>query len=123
MRPIGALSDLSFDAVTEYISPKAKENNGTNEFEIKAAVSVPEGTTVRSGYSANAEIALDEANGVLTVPESSLTFEGDKTYVYVKDGKGWKKTEVETGLSDGIDIEIKSGISEGTEIRGNEKIS
>ncbi len=120
---IGALSDLSFDAVTEYISPKAKENNGTNEFEIKAAVSVPEGTTVRSGYSANAEIALDEANGVLTVPESSLTFEGDKTYVYVKDGKGWKKTEVETGLSDGIDIEIKSGISEGTEIRGNEKIS
>lgn len=120
---IGALSDLSFDAVTEYISPKAKENNGTNEFEIKAAVSVPEGTTVRSGYSANAEIALDEANGVLTVPESSLTFEGDKTYVYVKDGKEWKKTEVETGLSDGIDIEIKSGISEGTEIRGNEKIS
>ena len=56
---VGAIDDLKFDAVMEFISPKAQEKNGTNEFEIKAAVIVPDSVTVRSGYSANAEIQLE----------------------------------------------------------------
>ena len=57
---IGALQDVSFDAVLEYISPKAIENNGVNQFEIKASVKIPDEITIRSGYSANAEIVLQE---------------------------------------------------------------
>ena len=120
---VGALKDLKFDAVMEYISPKAQEKNGTNEFEIKAAVSVPEGVTVRSGYSANAEIQLEGVDGVLSVPESALTFEGDSTFVYLVSGeKKYDKTSVVTGLSDGINIEIKSGLKEGDKVRGNQII-
>ena len=120
---VGALKDVSFDAVMEFISPKAQEKNGTNEFEIKAAVTVPEGVTVRSGYSANAEIQLEGVDGVLSVPESAITFEGDSTFVYVVSGeKKYDKTPVVTGLSDGINIEIKSGLKEGDKVRGNQII-
>lgn len=118
---IGALQDLRYDATLEYISPKATENNGTNQFEIKAAVDVPDGTTIRSGYSANAQIALQRADGVLAVPEAAIAFEGDSTYVYVAAGDGsWKRTSVETGLSDGMNIEIRRGLTGGETLRGNQ---
>ena len=119
---VGALQDVHFDAALEYISPKATESNGTNLFEIKASVKVPAGVTIRSGYSANAEIVLDQAPGVLTLAESAIQWEGDSTFVYVKGAEGWDKRPVETGLSDGVNIEIKSGLSEGETVRGTEII-
>ena len=120
---VGALKDVSFDAVMEFISPKAQEKNGTNEFEIKAAVTVPDSVTVRSGYSANAEIQLEGVDGVLSIPESALAFEGDSSFVYLVKGENkYDKTPVTTGLSDGINIEIKSGLKEGDKVRGNQII-
>ena len=116
---IGALQDYSFDATLEYIAPKAVENNGSNQFEIKAAVKVPEGQTIRSGYSANAEIVLQEAAQVLSVQESALEFEGDSTFVYVKEADDYIRRPVKTGLSDGINIEIKEGLNLGEKVRGN----
>ncbi len=118
---IGALQDYSFDATLEYIAPKAVENNGTNQFEIKAAVVVPEDQTIRSGYSANAEIVLQEAAQVLSVPESALEFAGDSTFVYVKgEGGDYMRVPVKPGLSDGLRIEIKEGLSLGQTVRGNQ---
>ena len=120
---IGALQDYSFDATLEYIAPKAVENNGTNQFEIKAAVTVPSDQTIRSGYSANAEIVLQEVAQVLSVPESALEFVGDSTFVYVRgEGSDYVQTPVKTGLSDGINIEIKEGVSLGQKVRGNQII-
>lgn len=124
---IGALQNLKFDARLEYISPKATDQNGANQFEIKAAVNVPvSGQQIRSGYSANATIVLAEARGVMTVPESAIEFVGDDTYVYVVSGEGDKKTyerrKVATGLSDGINIEIKSGLKMGERVRGPQKV-
>ena len=120
---IGALQNLHFNASLEYISPKAKESNGANQFEIKAAVKVPAGgSNIRSGYSANAEIVLAQANHVLSIPESAIEFEGNKTFVYLVKSTGKKKTyerrQVVTGLSDGINIEIKSGLSVNDRVRG-----
>ena len=123
---IGALQNLKFDASLEYISPKATDNNGANQFEIKAAVTVPQGNAIRSGYSANAEIELASAKGVLTVPESAIEFSGNDTYVYVIKGSGDDKTyerrKVATGLSDGINIEIKSGLKKSEKVRGPQKV-
>ena len=117
---IGALQNYSFDATLEYISPKAVENNGANQFEIKAAVTVDSDQMIRSGYSANAEIVLERVTGVLTLPESTLEFDGDDTYVQVLAADGsTTRTKVETGLSDGVNIEIKSGLTEGTKVRGS----
>ena len=117
---IGALQNYSFDATLEYISPKAVESNGANQFEIKAAVKVDTDQMIRSGYSANAEIVLEEARGVLSLPESALEFDGDDTYVQVLNPDGsTTRTKVETGLSDGVNIEIKGGVTEGTKVRGS----
>ena len=124
---IGALQDLKFDAALEYISPKAIESNGANQFEIKAAVLLSEGGKIRSGYSANAEIVLAKADNVLTVPESAIEFSGDSTFVYVIKGEGkgksYDRTYVETGLSDGVNIEIKKGITAKDKVRGPEIIT
>ena len=124
---IGALQDLQFDATLEYISPKAFESNGANQFEIKAAVTVPSDGKIRSGYSANAEIVLDEANDVLCVPESAIEFIGDSTFVYLVKGEGQLKTyerqAVVTGLSDGVNIEIKKGLEKNQKVRGPQIIT
>ena len=119
---VGALQNLSFDAVLEYIAPKAKESNGTNLFEIKASVKVPAGVTIRSGYSANAEIVLQRAKDVVTIPESALQFQGDTTYVFISGENGYERRDIVTGLSDGVQIEVVSGLSEGDKVRGTQII-
>ena len=116
---IGALKDYTFDADLEYISPKAVENNGANQFKVKAAVKVDSEHVIRSGYSANAQIDLEKATDVLTVPESALEFVKEESYVYKKAQDGtYTKTKVTTGLSDGVNIQIKEGLSEGDTVRG-----
>ena len=136
---IGAMQDLTFDATLEYISPKAVESNGANQFELKAAVlqrqinkqaKAPQrvgekgisAAQIRSGYSANANIVLAEVKQALTIPESAIEFSEGNTFVYVIKGEGDKKEyerrSVKTGLSDGIRIEILSGITKKDLIRG-----
>ena len=119
---IGALQNLNFEASLEYISPKAVEAGGANQFEIKAAVNVGNTSRVRSGYSANAEIELASAKNVLTIPESAIEFSGNDTYVYVikgtDDNKTYERKKVQTGLSDGLNIDIKGGIGAKDLIRG-----
>lgn len=121
---IRALQDLSFDATLEYVSPKATEENGANQFEIKAAVQAPNGITIRSGYSANAEIVLERAENILAVPESAIEFSNDSTFVYLLTNSGkpqqFKRQPVEVGLSDGIKIVVKTGITENDKVRGLE---
>ncbi len=129
---IGALQDLKFDASLEYISPKATESNGANQFEIKAAVQLSDtsasgNSTLRSGYSANAEIVLAEVQKALTIPESAIEFQGDSTFVYVligsADKKVYQRRAVETGLSDGVNIEIKKGLTKKDKVRGPEVVA
>lgn len=123
---VGAMHDLRLQASLEYISPKAVETNGANQFEIKAAVKVTDDNLIRSGYSANAEIVLAEAKGGLAVPESAIEFEGNDTYLYVVKGSGdnmqYERRKVETGLSDGLHIEVKKGLKAGEKVRGPKKI-
>lgn len=122
---IGALQNLTFDATLEYISPKGVEENGANQFEIKAAVSVPDSVQIRSGYSANAEIVLQRAQQALAVPESVIEFSGDSTFVYIMTDsvpeQKFQRKPVIAGMSDGIKIEIKSGVTAKDKIRGAEK--
>ena len=122
---IGALQNLTFDATLEYISPKGVEENGANQFEIKAAVSVPDSVQIRSGYSANAEIVLQRAQQALAVPESVIEFSGDSTFVYIMTDsipeQKFQRKSVIAGMSDGIKIEIKSGVTAKDKIRGAEK--
>jgi HlyD family secretion protein len=124
---IGALQDVKLNASLEYISPKAVENNGANQFEIKAAIDVKGAKSLRSGYSANAEIVLQTAKNVLTIPESAIEFSGDSTFVYLVKGQGEQKTyerhPVTIGISDGVNIEIKKGLSLKDIVRGPQVVA
>ncbi|MDE6513982.1 MAG: efflux RND transporter periplasmic adaptor subunit [Muribaculaceae bacterium] len=118
---VGALEDVSSDAAIEYISPKAENNNGTNTFEIKAAVRLPDVSALRAGYSANASVVLRRADGVMSVPEAVVEFVGDDAFVYVltdADKQTFERRQVETGLSDGVNIEITGGITASDKLRG-----
>lgn len=122
---IGALQNLKFDAKLEYISPKGTEENGANLFEIKAAINVPDTVYIRSGYSANAEIVLNKADKVLTIPESTVEFSKDSAFVYVMTDsipeQKFAKKQISLGISDGIKIEVKKGLTTQDKIRGAEQ--
>ena len=80
-------------------------------------------TGLRSGYSANAKVALERAQDVMTVPESVVTFEGDSTFVFVMTDSlpkpEYKRTPVKPGLSKGTNIEIKEGIDSTAVLRAS----
>lgn len=120
---IGALQDQKLTAKLEYVSPKGKEENGAIMFEMKAAVKVPKDVFVRAGYSANAEIVFSKSENVITIPESCIEFGGDTAFVYVlktKEPQTFTRKQIKIGLSDGVKIEVKSGLSVKNKIRGAE---
>lgn len=119
---IGAIENRTFDAKLEYVSPKGVDKNGAIQFEIKAAISIPENAFIRAGYSANAEIVLKRANDVLTIPESCVEFQGDSAFVQLLKAEQpqqlFERHPVKVGLSNGIKIEIKEGLTLNDKIRG-----
>jgi HlyD family secretion protein len=115
---IGALEDITFDAVLEQIAPKGKEVNGAVQFEIKANIQLKQDQFIRAGYSANAAIVLDRIDSVLTISESVLKFEQDTAYVEVETApQTFEKRYIKTGLSDGINIQVVSGLDENVKIK------
>ena len=121
---VGAIPNETIDAVLEYIAPKGKKENGTVLYEIKAAIKAPKATLIRANYSANANIILDQAKDVIKIPESSIEFnKNGLTYVYALKNSNSKsqtfvKKQIEIGLSDGNNVEVKRGLSMTDKIRG-----
>jgi HlyD family secretion protein len=118
---IGAIEDNKFDASLEYIAPKGKEENGAIQFEIKAKVNLKKDDFIRAGYSANADIVLDRRDSVMVIPESLIQFtkNGDSSYVEIeKTPQVFDKKYIKTGLSDGVNIEIKEGLKKDDKIKG-----
>ncbi|MDO3381396.1 efflux RND transporter periplasmic adaptor subunit [Gilvimarinus algae] len=115
---VGALEGEPFSAVLEYISPKGVQDQGTIKFQIRAAVDLREQLFLRANYSANADIVLDKREAVIAINEGNLIIENDKHYVEVQTGpQQFERREVTTGLSDGIQIEIVSGLKESDKIK------
>lgn len=118
---VGALQGLSFDAELEYISPKGVVSNGATLFEIKAAMHISDDVKIRSGYSANAEIVLQQEKQALTIPEGILEFKGDSIFVYklIKEGspQSFEKVAVKTGMSDGVHMQIVEGLKGDEQLR------
>jgi HlyD family secretion protein len=115
---IGALDQEEFKANLEFISPKGVEENGAIQFEIKAAVELQEGSFIRAGYSATADIVLDRRDSVLAIKEKLITFKEDSTFVEVMtEPQVFEKRLIKTGLSDGINIEVKEGLTKEDKIK------
>jgi HlyD family secretion protein len=117
---LGAINEKEFPAKLTFVAPKGVEESGAVQFTIKADVEVEESTNIRAGYSANAEIEIESKDSVLVIKESLLQFNRitEEPFVEIQqeDGK-FKKVDVETGISDGINIEITEGVEEGDKIK------
>jgi HlyD family secretion protein len=108
---VGALEGKPFKATLEYISPKGVTDQGTIKFTIRAAVVLDKELFLRSNYSANADIVLDRRDDALAINEGNLIIEGKSTFVEVETApQKFEKREIKTGLSDGINIEVLSGL-------------
>lgn len=122
---VGAIQGSSYPAVIEKIAPIATDENGTNTFEVKAALSGEDVRNLRAGYSANATVTLERVENVLSVPENVIEYQADSTFVYVlKSAEGedqdFRRVNVVTGLSDGMKVELKEAgdITVKTKLRG-----
>jgi len=109
---VGALEKDLLEGKLEYISPKGKTIDGAIQFEIKAAVTQKPGTQIRANYSANADIVLAEKKQVLAIREALVQYANEKPFVEVETApQTFSKRDVTLGLSDGIKVEVVSGVS------------
>ncbi len=108
---VGALGSERFEGKLEYIAPKGVEKDGTIEFEVKAALVLKEGVMIRANYSANADIILDRRDHALSLNEGVVIFDKGQTFVEVETKpQHFERREVKLGLSDGINVEVLSGV-------------
>ena len=117
---LGAIADKKFPAKLNFIAPKGTEESGAVQFTIKADVTLDDNYFLRAGYSANAEIVLEQKDSVLSIKESLLQFDKktEKPYVEVMTGEDeFEKREIELGISDGINVEIVSGLTKDDKIK------
>ena len=112
-----SMNGLKIEARIRKIAPKGYLEQGIMKYDIEAVFSLPDSLHVFSGFNATAEFVLDERRGVLTLPESCLIFDNDSAFVNVLEHGEFKRKHITTGLSDGIKIEIVSGISEKDRIK------
>ncbi|MBU1319968.1 MAG: efflux RND transporter periplasmic adaptor subunit [candidate division Zixibacteria bacterium] len=114
---IGAIPKDTIHGILRRISPKARKQDNTTVFDVEVTITSTTESVLRAGYSANAEVIVAQKDSVLVVPERLVTFTDDSTFVDIQDSTGGVvQHPVEVGLSDGIYIEIVSGLEEGQEI-------
>ncbi|MDC6367285.1 MULTISPECIES: efflux RND transporter periplasmic adaptor subunit [Flavobacteriaceae] len=111
---VGAIENKVFDAVLDYIAPKGNEENGAIQFEIKGTLKKQDSTFIRAGLSANASIILARADSVLALKEALVQFDDEtkKPYVEIQTSEQqFERRDIELGISDGIYVEVKSGLN------------
>ena len=114
---IGAIPDEKIVGRLSKISPKAKQQENATLFDVEIEILERGQKVIRAGYSANADIVIRQAENALFIPERLVEFKDGKMYVEVRNAKGEiEKKEIGTGLSDRINIEVKTGLKDGDEV-------
>jgi HlyD family secretion protein len=117
---VGAIENKKFDAILDYIAPKGVDENGAIQFEIKGTLNKNDSTFIRAGLSANASIILARADSVMSIKEALIQYDSTTKSPFVEVEVGDQKFErkdIELGISDGINVEVKTGISKGDKIK------
>jgi len=110
---VGALLDAKVTGRLERIYPKAEKEGNATMFGLEIAIIDAGKVTLRAGYSATAYLKIKDKKDILIIPERLITFENDKRYVETMRNGKIEKKEVQVGLSDGLNIEILSGLRAG----------
>lgn len=112
---VGALENVTFDAVLEYISPKGLLEEGTVKFQIKADIRAKEEIFLRAGYSSSADIILAKKDNVLAIKERDIIYSNDSTFIEIEvSDQKFEKKQVKVGISDGINVAVVSGVQDTT---------
>jgi HlyD family secretion protein len=112
---VGALPNDTIKGKLLRVSPKARTEQGSNVFDVEISILHTGSNLLRAGYSANADLIINQAKDILMIPERLINFVNDTSFVEIQDTLGnISQVAIETGLSDGINIEVKSGIAEGS---------
>ncbi|GAA3508699.1 efflux RND transporter periplasmic adaptor subunit [Aquimarina addita] len=117
---VGAIEDKKFNATLDYIAPKGLEENGAVQFEIRGTLDKKDTTFIRAGLSANASIILAKVDSVMSLKEALIQYDTDTKKPFVEIDMGdqkFQKRDVELGISDGINVEIKSGITKEDKVK------
>lgn len=117
---LGALEDQKFEAKLKFIAPKGVEETGAVQFKIEGDVQVNDSIMIRAGYSANASLVLERKDSIMVIPEALLQFDKDtdKPFVEVATGdQEFERKDIEIGISDGINVEIVSGLTKDDEVK------
>ncbi len=117
---LGALEEKKFEAKLKFIAPKGNEEQGAVQFIIEADVILDQSIYIRAGYSANASLVLEKKDSVLAIPEALLQFDRktEKPYVEIQlEEQKFERRDIEIGISDGINVEILSGLSKADNIK------
>ena len=117
---LGALQDEELNAKLRFIAPKGVEETGAVQFKIEGDVEVKEGVYIRAGYSANASLVLEKKDSILVISEALLQFDRstNKPYVEISTGdQKFERRDIEIGISDGVNVEIVSGLDENDDVK------
>ncbi len=117
---LGAIEDQSLEAKLKFIAPKGNEEQGAVQFKIEADLFLNDSIFVRAGYSANASLIIERKDNVMAIEESLLQFdrETEKPYVEIQIGdQKFERRDIEIGLSDGVNVEVISGLTEEDQIK------
>lgn len=117
---LGAIEDESFDAQLKFIAPKGNEEDGTVQFKIEGDIYLNDSVFIRAGYSANASLVLEKKDSIMAISEALLQFDKvtNDPYVEIKNDAGeFERKDIEVGISDGINVEVISGIEMEDEIK------
>ncbi|QLG44529.1 efflux RND transporter periplasmic adaptor subunit [Costertonia aggregata] len=117
---LGAIEGAELDAKLKFVAPKGVEETGAVQFKIEGDVEIKDDIFIRAGYSANASLVLEKKDSVLVIPEALLQFDKKTDKPYVELAKGDQKFErkdIEIGISDGVNVEVVSGLTESDEVK------
>jgi len=112
---LGAVQNQKFNANLRFIAPKGNEESGAVKFKIEGVVYLDSLDVVRAGYSANASMILEKKDSVLSISESVVQYDRKTGQSYVEieiSEQKFERKDILTGISDGINVEVLSGISE-----------
>jgi len=110
---MAAIPDKEFDAKLKFVAPKGTEEGGAVQFKIEAELTLDDDTFVRAGYSANGALVVNSKTDIMVIPEAVLQFDRRTQQPYVEieiSDQNFERRELETGLSDGIKVEVLSGV-------------
>jgi len=118
---IGALPEALVTGRLTRIAPQAIERDNAKLFEVEIELGPESEAELRAGYSANADLIIREKQDVVVIPERLVRFEDDGAATWVEvpgdtPGSEPRRVDIATGLSDGLNIEVVSGLSEGDRV-------